>query len=98
METSPPPAELLVAPIGPEATPMLAPPTPAIFVGAAAVVGIAGMAGSVTLEMPVLTIRLFAGALIVLCFFAIWTLCSIARVERFGEGGPPLNVSLRVAV
>ncbi|HSH40223.1 MAG TPA: hypothetical protein VK993_15725 [Chthoniobacterales bacterium] len=37
------------------------------------------------------------GALIELCFFAICTLCSIARVEGFGEGGPPLKVSFRAA-
>ncbi len=48
--------------------------------------------------MPALTMRLIAGAVMVLCFFAICTLCSIARVTRFGEGGPLWKVSLRDAL
>ena len=74
------------------------PPALAIFEGAAAIFGIAGMSGNATFDRPVVVIRLFrVGALIVLCFFAICTLCSMARVDGFGEGGPPLKVSLRVA-
>ncbi len=78
--------------------PKPAPPTPDIFVGAAFICGIAAISGSVTFARPVLTMRFIAGALIVLCIFAICTLCSIERSEWFGVGGPPLKVSFRFGV
>ena len=91
-----PPPLLVAIPPGLKLTSI--PPAPAIFTGGAASFGIAGISGSETFASPVVVIR-FAidGALMVLCFFAICTLCSSARVDGLGEGGPPLKVSLRFA-
>ena len=73
-----------------DGSPTLAPPAPAIFMGAASIFGMAGISGRVTLEAPVETMRRTgAGALAVFCFLAICTLCSSARVARLGEGGLP---------